>query len=334
MGFQFLRNILFFITLSSVYCHAYELTFIPIDIKTSDYNISVTGVAKSDSGEINVDITLDNTSKTDITLDDSLIELVTQQGWRAPAVANDSHETYVIAAKTKQHISLTFQPINSMELYQLLKISGDFKQQYVLHLPLSNGQSRLLPITLAFTNKHYQDYLAEAAQEKKLQLQLPVIQADDFIAKQSTYMKQTFTDAHSNTPSIVALPQQIVINGQVFQWRAFQQQEKLSIRLQVVNHNPQELVLDIPNIMVELGDKTFRPTNNFSTLPSYMQTDVLENTHFTQYRVKPGKRLDWTFNYEIPATNGLQLNMAGIQINHKPLFSQKLSFAPIEEAIR
>lgn len=331
MNTRFLRYGIFVLLALSLHCHAYRLDFIPVTIKSPAYTINVSGIAQSETGDIQIDLVLENTSTTEIVIDHSSLELVTSQGWRAPLIAEENEPSNKVATQTKQHFTFKFQPINSMELYQLLKIPGDFEPQYTLNIPLLSEHQPLSPLSLAFTNKAYQGYIEQAGQERTLNLHLPTINASEFITQQSAHMKKNFAEEYPEQVSIIALPQQTVINGQVFQWRAYQQQGKLVISMQIVNHNRRDIILDTAGFAVELGDKTYLPSNNFLSLPTYMHSDIVENTNSKQYRIKAGKRFSWIFNYDTPfRATPLMLNLTGVQVANKPLFSQKLSFAPAQ----
>lgn len=328
-----LRYGIFVILACSLHCHAYRVNFTPLTMTSPAYTINVSSVADSETGEIHIDFFLANTSESSVVIDISTIELVTPQGWRAPLITTENKTSTDIARQEKQHFSFRFQPINSMALYQLLKIPGDFESRYTLNIPLLSEHPPLIPLVLAVPDKDYQRYVKQAGQERTLRLHLPEIDANEFIAQQSEYMKNKFVEEYPESTSIVALPQQIVMNGQAFQWRAYQQRGKLAISLQIVNHNRHDMIIDSAGFAVDLGDKKYFPTNNFLSMPTYMHPDIVENTQAKKYRIKPGKRFHWVFHYDTPLAETPVLHMAGIQVANKPLFFQKLRFAPAQGLI-
>lgn len=322
-----LRICCFLLLALSLPTAAYQLHFIPAKITSPNYVVDVNALAQSATGEVHIEMVLTSTSDLDVLIDPSAIELVTQEGWRSPLINTEVELDNKIPANTKKYFSLKFQPINSMALYQLLKIQGDLKQQYTLSVPLLNEGKQPLSVSLAATDKAYRHYLQQAGQERSLYLHLPEIDADNFVATQSAHMKKHFTAEYPESASIVALAQQIVVNGLVFQWRAYQRDGKLAISLHFVNHNRQDVILDANQLVVELGNKKYLPSNDFSSLPDFLQADVVVNTNSRQYRVKPGGRFSWVFNYGTPlGAEPLSLSMNGVRVADKPFFAQPLRF--------
>jgi len=206
-----------FILTLSLPVAAHQLHFIPAKATTPEYKIDVHGVAHSETGNITIDMVFENKSTSDVRLDLSSIELVTQEGGRAPLLMSDVNGENNILSNTKKHFLLNFQPINSVTLYKLLNIMGDFEPQYTLNLAMLSKNVRPVHLSLAFPDKDYKHYLTKVGTEQNLYLHLPLIDAKHFVSAQTTYLNNQFKEEYPETISIVALAEQIVINGIVFQ---------------------------------------------------------------------------------------------------------------------
>lgn len=251
--------------------------------------------------------------------------LQTPSGIRAPLI-NTQQNNISYENKPSVEYLLKFRPINSMYLYQLTQLNGDFEKSYTLLLKLTTIENNIeLPVI--FSDNIYNTYLAKHAKEKSLKLHLPSVDTETFTKDQTAHLESKLAKIFPEAPFVRAAQDQHLINGLAFRWRMHEERNTTIVSLQLVNHNKKDIILDLDRIQLGLNDTFLAPQNDLTSLPEHLKKNIIQNTSNRQYKVRAGKRFSWQFMYNTPLHSPSPLlNIDGIQVANIPIYVYPIHF--------
>lgn len=317
------------------------IPFLSSSLHNAATTLEANAEANTDTGEVYVFLTIKNAQPETVLLEEDSIVLETPNGIRSPAtqIKNNTDNIHNIVTSTTNHpnstgyhfYQFTFHPVNSMALYQLTQHHGDFEPEYSLQIKFIND-NKSITLPLKFSEPVYSSYLSKFGMERNLKLHIPTSNTDQFEEKQIEHINETLSKLFNDQAYVRASPDQHIINGLAFRWRMYEESKKTVVALQFINHNKIDVLLDLKNIAIKADNLSFKPTNDFSSLPPYLATNIVPSTNNTQYKIRAGKRFSWKFKFDTPLFDSrLTLNIDGLQIDNMPIYALPIEFALVDE---
>ncbi len=306
-----------------------NVPFREVSVRSADMNLEVIGQADAKSGSISLELSVTNKTSRKLALDWSSIQLSSPQGWRT-AIRNKKTAGYwsVGAGKDKTMV-IDFLPVNSLAVYKLDKVRGDLEPEYELSFK-TRQRIDYERITVDFERSVYKKYLADYGVEKNLNLHLPLVDREIFIPQQKEYLRRYFSREFEFEPHIEATSDKILLNGIAFRFRMYQRNKNIEINLQLVNRSDYSVSLDSEKINLKTHKKWLNPENSFEGLPKHKKSGISKK-NANVYYVKPGERFSWNFSFDGKFKRvSPELDVRGIQIRGKAMFSEALSFSRVE----
>ncbi len=205
------------------------------------------------SGIIIASLDFENNNSREQEIDLSEIYLESINGTRSDPIRTDSTILQLNSSESKK-VKFEFRPINNLYLYRLTGLHGDPSPTYSLNF--SNVNSRSVPYladSIAYAN-----HIQKSGIESKLKVWQ--IKADDMEFQETLasslfdaafFENPKFNSADANQLNFQVTENEILFGGLVVGVRCYQIESKLILDLKVVNHQSNNLELDLRKVRID-----------------------------------------------------------------------------------
>jgi hypothetical protein len=193
-------------------------------------------------GRITIQLVLVNVTRDSLFLSSSDFELSTEDGLRsAPLSPIDLR----IPSKSRQAITLVFEPVNTRRLFQLTGLKGDLGRSYALTFS-PEGQ-----IKFELPEAAYAVY-----KNSRREVQVFVLDyADAFESNQRSYLKNAgFTEN-----GIAMHEEEVLVNGLNTALGAYTNNDTLVVKMRLVNHSLFPMSIKFSTLAVRHADQNYFP---------------------------------------------------------------------------
>ncbi len=272
---NFILSLFFIVALAA--CKRRETVVLSTDILTYNSTVSVFNnsihvteakLQANLDGKLFLQLNLRNESEDLFIASSTELELETPDGLRSNPLAMDS--VLEINPKESLERQFVFKPINSLKFFQMTGLEGDFCQRYTLRV--KNG---LFVAKFNLPDHQFKSYQAARGIEKRLMV-FSMNADSSFVGEELNYLNRAiqFDEDHDfrTTHEVRANDQEILIDGLNMRLLAYQLDDTLVVKMNLVNHSPFAVRINPAQSKIVSGEKKLLPLNGADEIISIIKS--------------------------------------------------------------
>jgi len=294
-----------------------DLNYMSTDTQSDQLSIRLNLTANIKAQELLADLELNNSGKDPITI--SEIELSTLEGLRS-IPKTGSLGAVILQPGEHKYLTLKFQPLNDLKVYQLTGKNGYFKSSYNLLITSKTTPYASPLLTTVIANSVPADYSAYLHKYKIAATSYSFHTKSDFTQKQKAYF--TTLKQIKQPPFVFVSDQEIAVSGVNFRLSSYCEHDTLNAQLFIVNHSEFPVKINRHKLDFLYNDKSFSTNQKeikIVKVSGSPQKDLIDKgdrvlIHFKKYFKNPDNKAILSFNNAFEFSNKLPLFKNNIEL--------------------
>ncbi|MEH0157221.1 hypothetical protein V6R21_24120 [Limibacter armeniacum] len=209
---------------------------------TSEVGVVPRMVADPETGYLSLNLLLQNLTEEAKVITLKELSLITRQGVRSPSLEH-AFTGFILPAKSDSVISVTFNPINDLKLYQQVQLHGSLQPIYQLEFALQQGDAQ--PLDYQFWANADEEMFTAYKDEWNAMGVPSVYQFAELDTAKETriihHLEKLYDDQRK--PFVRQAECELIANGLLLKAAVYHHQDSLYITARWVNHSTLDYVL-------------------------------------------------------------------------------------------